>query len=93
MNKETKLNQKVAAQVVDDLIRAKMVKFTIVKDEGRGLVSRHVTFTKDGTEMIAGYVKGFKVLRNPTKRKVEAFNDFLSLQALGYLRHTGELER
>jgi hypothetical protein len=91
MNKETKLNQKATAQVVDDLIRAKLVKFTIVKDEGRGLVSRHVTFTEEGTKMIAAYVKGFKVLRNPTKRKVEAFNDFLSLQALSYLRQTDGL--
>ena len=92
MNKETQLNQKATAQVVDDLIRAKLVKFTLVKDESGGRISRHVTFTKEGTEMIAGYVEGFKVLRNPTKRKVDAFNDFLSLQALNYLRQTGELD-
>jgi len=90
MNKDVRLNQKAFAQVVECLM-PRFVKFTVVKDETFGRVSRSITLTKEGTEMIARYAEAMASIRKPTKRKIQAFCDLVTLQALDYLGQTGRI--
>jgi hypothetical protein len=90
MNKNIRLNQKALAKVVENLI-PRFVKFTLVKDEKFGRVSRSIILTKEGTEMVAGYAEAMACIRNPTKRKMQMFADLVTLQALDYLRQDGRI--
>jgi aminoglycoside phosphotransferase (APT) family kinase protein len=88
MNKNVRLNQKALAKVVENLM-PRFVKFTVVKDETFGRVSRSITLTKEGTAMVTRYAEAMSCIRNPTKRKIEMFADLVTLQALDYLRQNG----
>lgn len=90
MRKDIRLNQKALAKVVENLM-PRFVKFTLVKDEAFGRVSRSITLTKEGTKMIAAYAEAMAAIRNPTKRKIQMFNDLVTLQAFDYLREQGRL--
>jgi hypothetical protein len=89
MNKNIRLNQKATVQILDDLMHAGFIKSTVLKDGTFGRKSLRTSFTKDGTKMVASYAKALRSIRNPTKRKVEAFNSLLTSQAIHYMREVG----
>jgi hypothetical protein len=89
MNKNIRLNQKAAIQVLDDLIQAGFIKRTILKDRPLSLKSLHTAWTKDGTDMVASYANAFRAIRKPTKRNIDAFNYILTTRAIHYMREVG----
>jgi hypothetical protein len=82
MNKNLRLNQQATTQVLNDLILAGLVERSVIQDGEAGRKNLGVAFTEDGLKMVAHYAKGLGSIRNPTKRKIQAFNALLVISVL-----------
>jgi hypothetical protein len=89
MNRDQHLNNKATMAVIEDLMRGGLVKRSITRDRPDGLKKLHVDMTAEGTHVVAAYANALRFIRRPTKRKIQMFNDFLTLQASNYMREIG----
>jgi hypothetical protein len=88
---EIALNQKALVEIIDDLIRAKLIESGIFKDGEIGIAGLEIKLTEEGADVIRAYAKAFWAIRNTDERQKRIFDLFLARCACDFAMNRGRI--